>query len=83
MPRKPSKSARRAARHQLRKSTARTGRQLLDCAWDWLLAELAALKEIDPDKADAACRHLADQIEQIARDTAKEVMRREADVAVR
>lgn len=80
MARKPSKAARRAHRYELRKHAARTGRQLLDAAIDLLLADLTTLKDLDPAKADNACRHLAAQIEAIAQDTAREVAR--ADVTV-
>lgn len=82
MARKPTKGERRVQRHQQRKTAARTGRQLLDVAWDWLLAEMTALKDVNPGKADQACRNLAEQIEQIAHNFAEEAAR-EADVAVR
>jgi hypothetical protein len=81
MPRRPSKSERRAARFDALKAGARTGRELLDIAWDRLLAETVALSAVDPDKADRACRKLAPQIEAIALDTAREVARH-ADVTV-
>jgi hypothetical protein len=81
MPRRPSKAARRAARYEERKAAARTGRQQFDAAVDFLLAEVTALKDLDPVKADTACSHWATQIEAIALDTAREVAR--ADVPVR
>lgn len=75
MPRQPGRRSRREQRYALRKAAAQTGRQSLDVAWDWLLAELTALRKVEPARADAACQHLAGQIEQIARDTAGEVSR--------
>lgn len=79
---RPTKAERRDARFGRRKQAARTGRQLLDIAWDRLLAEMEALRKHAPDKADQACRNLAEQIEGIALDTAKEAAR-EAGIAVR
>lgn len=66
---------RRDAAYQKRKQEARTGQQLLHVAWARLLSEMTRLKNVDPGKADQACRALAPQIEQIALDTAKEADR--------
>lgn len=81
MARKPARSQRRAERYQDRKAAARTSREHMVVAWEWMLAELTALAAKDPGKADAACRHMASQIEAIAADTARAVNR--ADESVR
>jgi RNA polymerase-interacting CarD/CdnL/TRCF family regulator len=72
MGRKPSKAVRRLARYQQRKQAAETGRQLLDAAWDLMLAALTGLAKADPAKADGACRDLAHQLETVAIDIGKE-----------
>lgn len=75
MSRRLSRAERRVQRFRDRQRTARTGRQLLDVAWDWLLAEMTALGKIAPEAEDRACRDLADQIESVAISTAQEVAR--------
>ncbi|MFI6813307.1 hypothetical protein ACIBG7_12890 [Nonomuraea sp. NPDC050328] len=60
-------------RYLRRAKTAKDGRDVLQAAWGWLLAELTDLAHLNPTRADAARRDLAEQLCHIARDTLKEV----------
>lgn len=68
MPRKPSRTARRAAYYSALVESAPTATAALDAAWNWMTAVLAGLEQHDPVKADKARRSLTEQLSTFARE---------------